>query len=382
MDDKFNQLPKIAWKPFGNGHRACIERGFAWLEATLAAILILQNSNVRFDDPSYKLHIKQTLTNKPKDLFMHAGLRDGLDVIDLERRFSGGKISSKPAVGGTLVAVDDAKMQAKPMCIFFGGESGTCQSLANLTATSAAIHGFKLNVRTLDEAIDNLRQNQPVLIIASSYEDPGTCAPISLCWTKTPLADGAQRYIDDASDYLATLARGDHVHVGVWPSHPSFHLPVDIACVPNVMNAVGSGIAPFHGFAQKRAAQMEGGRKLAPALLFYGCCSPDIDALYKEKLEQWTNQGIVSLLYVSSREPESSNNLSYVQDRVWQNCEELRAVFNRAPIICGSGKMCDGIKEGFMKMNTESQQAGEGDQDHEKWYAALRNERLMTDLFD
>ena len=47
--------------------------------------MLLQNFNFRFDDPSYQLEIKQTLTLKPRNFFMHATLRDHIDLMHLEK---------------------------------------------------------------------------------------------------------------------------------------------------------------------------------------------------------------------------------------------------------------------------------------------------------
>lgn len=85
LDVAFSKLPNNGWKPFGNGMRGCIGRPFAWQEAILTTAMLLQTFNFRFDDPSYQLHIKQTLTIKPKDFFMHATLRDHVDPGYLEK---------------------------------------------------------------------------------------------------------------------------------------------------------------------------------------------------------------------------------------------------------------------------------------------------------
>ena len=54
-----------AFKPFGNGQRACIGRQFAMTEATLVIGLILQRFRL-IDNHRYQLHLKETLTIKPE----------------------------------------------------------------------------------------------------------------------------------------------------------------------------------------------------------------------------------------------------------------------------------------------------------------------------
>src|SRR6185312_8337380 len=56
--------PVNAWKPFGNGQRACIGRGFAMHEAALAIGMILQRFKL-IDVDRYQMHLKETLTIKP-----------------------------------------------------------------------------------------------------------------------------------------------------------------------------------------------------------------------------------------------------------------------------------------------------------------------------
>lgn len=53
-----------AFKPFGNGSRACIGKQFAMMEAKMALTMILQNFEL-IHDPAYTLKIKETLSLKP-----------------------------------------------------------------------------------------------------------------------------------------------------------------------------------------------------------------------------------------------------------------------------------------------------------------------------
>ncbi|KAF4630984.1 hypothetical protein G7Y89_g7156 [Cudoniella acicularis] len=172
LDEPFSKLPNNAWKPFGNGMRGCIGRPFAWQEAILATSLLLQNFNFRLDDPGYQLQIKSTLTIKPKDFFMHAALRDHIDPVQLEKRLyvarsEGGKSSEKDK---KILAAATASKSKKPMTILYGSNSGTCEALSQSLARVAAGHGFEAKVDTLDSAVDKIPQDQPIILISSSYE--------------------------------------------------------------------------------------------------------------------------------------------------------------------------------------------------------------------
>ncbi|RAK95081.1 bifunctional cytochrome P450/NADPH--P450 reductase [Aspergillus ibericus CBS 121593] len=172
LDENFNKLPPNSWKPFGNGMRGCIGRPFAWQEGLLAIAMLLQNFNFQLDDPSYDLRIKQTLTIKPKDFKMRATLRHGLDPITLEAALNSGSVPRE-----TTLPSRDRKKGAtvpagalKPMHIFFGSNTGTCEAFARRMADDAAAWGFAAEVKSLDSATENVPKGDPVVFIAASYE--------------------------------------------------------------------------------------------------------------------------------------------------------------------------------------------------------------------
>ena len=171
LDEPFRELPNNSWKPFGNGMRGCIGRPFAWQEAILTTAMLLQNFNFRFDDPSYQLHIKQTLTIKPKDFFMHATLREHVDPVYLEKKLHvESKEGSAPQKDRkTETSMSSGKVK-KPMQILYGSNSGTCEALAQNLARVASGRGFQAEVEPLDSAVGKVPKDQPVVIIASSYE--------------------------------------------------------------------------------------------------------------------------------------------------------------------------------------------------------------------
>lgn len=172
LDENFNKLPKNAWKPFGNGMRGCIGRPFAWQEAQLVVAILLQNFNFQMDNPSYDLSIKQTLTVKPKDFYMRATPREGLDATKLGVLLSNGN-SAPEGLGG---ASKDRKKAApppgdtKPMHIFFGSNTGTCEAFARRLGDDALGYGYSADVKPLDSAMQNVPKNGPVVFISASYE--------------------------------------------------------------------------------------------------------------------------------------------------------------------------------------------------------------------
>ncbi|KAH7160568.1 hypothetical protein B0J13DRAFT_494237 [Dactylonectria estremocensis] len=76
----------------------------------------------------------------------------------------------------------------------------------------------------------------------------------------------------------------------------AFRLPREPKRTPIICIAAGTGIAPFHTFAQERAAMIAAGHKdLAPALLFFGCRNPEVDNLYRDELDEWERVGAMTV---------------------------------------------------------------------------------------
>ncbi|KAF2468655.1 cytochrome P450 [Lindgomyces ingoldianus] len=202
-----------------------------------------------------------------------------------------------------------------------------------------------------------------------------------------PALSGHGRFVGVASSYLSSLAPGDKLHVAVRTSHQAFHLPKDTRNVPVIMMAAGTGLAPFRGFIQERAAQLAAGRSLAPALLFYGCHSPDTDALYSELLSRWENLGAVSVRYSYSRTPEKSEGCRYVQDRLYHDRKEVVELFEAGAkvFVCGGREVGEGVQETCIRITRERSMEVQGrDVSEEKareWFEGLRNERFATDVF-
>lgn len=615
LDENFNKLPPNSWKPFGNGQRACIGRPFAWQEALLVVAMLLQKFDLFMDDSQYQLHLKQTLTIKPKDFYMRASLRDGISATQLEHSLKSGMSApaqenhAKIRGDGFNATVPGQQGQGKPLTILYGSNTGTCQAFAQSLAADAPTHGFSVTkVDTLDGATGNLPKDQPVAIVTASYEgapcdnaarfftwleslkkdesvdveyavfgaghsdwkstfhkiptaidnildahqgerickrgvadaaqgdmfsdfetwadqvfwpsmskkyggeevasssaitptqslsvevsnvrssrlradvsearviDARTLSKdqpekrhieiqlpsdmtyssgdylailplnpqesvkrvmrrFNLAWdsmltinasagttlptgvpisasdlfgayvelsqpatkrnvsmladactdenSKTQLNDlienftaeisekrvslldllyrfesiqlplgnfiaslppmrtrsysisssslwnpthvtltysvlhathtsGAGEYVGVASNYLSKLSKGDRLHVSVRPSNQNFHLPTDAENTPVIMTCAGTGLAPFRGFVQERAAQVGSGRKLAPAILIIGCRSPENDELYREVFDKWEAMGAVKVFRAYSRKPEASGGKLYI----------------------------------------------------------------------
>nr|WVH32641.1 cytochrome P450 [Trichoderma asperellum] len=660
LDAEFARLQAAfpnSWKPFGNGKRGCIGRGFALQEATLAVAMLFQNFNFTLDDPNYQLEIVASLTIRPKDFFMRASLRHGMTATELERKL-GGKGAAGEHHADAKAAGGATQGSQKPLAVYYGSNSGTCEALAQRVATDALSHGFKVtDLAPLDFANQNLPKDRPVVIVTASYEGqpPSNAAhfvswieslkgnelegvsyavfgcghhdwvqtfhripklvdstleergatrlvPLAttdaadrdmfsdfeawedeslwpalkekygaaadstegvggglvvdvslprkstlrqdveeaivtsaktltasgpaknhievqlptgmtyrsgdylavlpfnpkdtvsrvfrrfkLSWdavltihsdgpttlptdtpisandvlrayvelsqpatkrnisvlvdvtqdeelkakleklagddyqqeisakrisvldllessiSSSPLADpskltltysvleqpslsGQGSHFGVATHFLASLNPGERFHVAVRQSKV-FHLPTDAENTPLILIGVGSGLAPFRGFIQERAAMIAAGRKVAPALLFYGCRSPDIDDLYAEEFERWEKLGAVEMRKAYSRATDKSFGCKYVQHRMAHDREDLYKLWDQGAkvFVCGSrdvGKAVEAVCVQLVKEKGEADGIDVTEERAQAWWDKQRNERYLTDVFD
>ena len=186
LEDNFQRLPKGAWKPFGNGVRACIGRAFAWQEAQMALALLLQSFNFTLDDPSYELKVKQTLTIKPDGFYMRATLRDGLTATSLQNLLTSSSEDVHSSVQEGIRRTDSALGTGKPLTIIYGSNTGTCQALAQKLSVEARKYGYSADVKEMNAAVDALPKGQPNVVITASYEgEPPDNADQFVAWLES-----------------------------------------------------------------------------------------------------------------------------------------------------------------------------------------------------
>ena len=110
------------------------------------------------DDPSYELKVKQTLTIKPDEFYIHAIPRK-----DKSRLLSVPASALAPAVAGagksqnvngrgTSTTADASDMQ--PLFILYGSNTGSSKSFAERLASDAPTHGMSRGVSPLANRVD------------------------------------------------------------------------------------------------------------------------------------------------------------------------------------------------------------------------------------
>jgi cytochrome P450 / NADPH-cytochrome P450 reductase len=231
------------------------------------------------------------------------------------------------------------------------------------------------------EALPLMRIRQ-YSISSSPLEDPSTCT-VTYSVVDAPTRGGdpdKDRFLGVCSNYLRSREPGDWIHIAVRPSHAGFHLPLDDA-TPVLMVCAGTGLAPFRAFVQERALQIKSGKVLGPALLFYGCGSPDRDELYKSEFAEWEAQGAVKLRHAYSRAPEQSFGCRHVQDRIWHDRNEAKELFmqNARIYMCGAGAVGTEVNKIMAKIYMDTK--GVSEEMAEEWVNNLKGVRYWADVF-
>jgi cytochrome P450/NADPH-cytochrome P450 reductase len=181
--------------------------------------------------------------------------------------------------------------------------------------------------------------------------DPARCS-VTVGVVEGPASSGRGVYRGVCSNYLAGRRAGDTVHATVRETKAGFRLPDDTS-VPVIMIGPGTGLAPFRGFLQERAALKAAGKTLGPAMLFFGCRHPEQDYLYADELKAFAASGITELHTGFSR---GDGPKTYVQhlvaaqkDRVWSLIEQGAIVY-----VCGDGgKMEPDVKAALVAIYRE-----------------------------
>ncbi|WP_246147757.1 bifunctional cytochrome P450/NADPH--P450 reductase [Nonomuraea turkmeniaca] len=184
-----------AYKPFGNGERACIGRQFALTEARLALAMILRR--FALSDPDvYRMKIKQTLTIKP----------DGFTLRVRERRAH--ERTAAVAEAAEIAEQQEIAVTGVPLTIAYGSNLGTSADIAERLAERAGRAGFATTLTSLDELAPP--SEGPLVVVASSYNG------------KAP--DNAQRF--DALEALPDLSGVRLAVLGCgntqWPTYQAF----------------------------------------------------------------------------------------------------------------------------------------------------------------
>ncbi|MGE9753313.1 bifunctional P-450/NADPH--P450 reductase [Bacillus inaquosorum] len=162
-----DQVPHHAYKPFGNGQRACIGMQFALHEATLVLGMVLKYFTL-IDHENYELDIKQTLTLKPGDFRIRVQTRNQeaihADVRATEKAAPDEQKEKTETKGASVIGLNN-----RPLLVLYGSDTGTAEGVARELADTASLHGVRTEVAPLNDQIGKLPQEGAVVIVTSSY---------------------------------------------------------------------------------------------------------------------------------------------------------------------------------------------------------------------
>ncbi len=216
-------------------------------------------------------------------------------------------------------------------------------------------------------------------ISSSPLVDAEVCS-ITAGVLRVPARGGDGEYRGICSNHLAVMAPNSTVFTFVREPTIAFRPPADPA-VPMIMVGAGTGLAPFRGFLQDRAATAQRGTAVGPSLLFFGCREPEQDHLYADELRDLAKLASTTLRTVYSTRPEDGRR--YVQheilhrhDEVWDLIERGAAVF-----VCGNANtMAPGVRAALA--DVYRQHTGGTSAQAQDWLTDLRvQDRFLEDIW-
>lgn len=201
-----------AYKPFGNGARACIGRQFALVEAKLALAMILQKFAIA-DRRGYRMALKESLSIKPDDFWMRVRAR---------------KPNERLTVGETVALqsgnadIGSAAGAGQRLSVVYGTSLGTARDIAEEIVERASADGFEARCVSMDEALGTLPEDRVVVIVTATYNGR---APDSALAAEAAIDAGQFAEAKWPETRFAVLGIGN----SQWPNYQAFPKKVDAA---------------------------------------------------------------------------------------------------------------------------------------------------------
>ena len=185
-------------------------------------------------------------------------------------------------------------------------------------------------------------------ISSSPAATPDRCS-ITVGVLRAPARGGSGMFHGTSSNFLARTEPGAMVPGFIRPPGLPFTVPDDPA-TPMIMIATGTGLSPFRGFLQERAAQ-GASAPLGPALLIYGCRLPDHDFIYEDEICQFEADGVVTVVRAYSRVQDGTR--ARVDDAVRTHAEhvlDLMAAGGITYVCGGAGTVAPALRDAFAEI--------------------------------
>jgi cytochrome P450/NADPH-cytochrome P450 reductase len=215
--------------------------------------------------------------------------------------------------------------------------------------------------------------------ISSSPAVTNTC-DLTVGVLHGPARSGDGYFNGVASNHLASSMENSTQFAFVRKPTIPFRPPAN-PHIAMIMVGAGTGMAPFRGFLQERAALAEKGVPVGKSILFYGCRNADHDMLYADELAAFEAAGITDLQVAFSREPGQPRTfvqhlIEREQDHVWDLIENGAVIY-----VCGNANtMAPGVRAALMDVFRAKSNGSDASADD--WLKGLRDaDRYLEDIW-
>jgi cytochrome P450/NADPH-cytochrome P450 reductase len=216
-------------------------------------------------------------------------------------------------------------------------------------------------------------------ISSSALASADTCS-ITVGVLDAPALSGRGAFRGVCSNYLAAQPANATLYGFIRKPTIPFH-PPENPHAPMIMIGPGTGIAPFRGFLEERAAFKKKGVPIGPSLLFFGCRDPLQDFLYEDELRAFETAGVTRLVCAFSREPGKPK--TYVQQAIADHAEEVWRLLQEEGIVfvCGeASRMAPEVRQAFIDLFMKC--TGAAAPDGNAWLAGLvAGRRYLEDIW-
>lgn len=232
----------------------------------------------------------------------------------------------------------------------------------------------------LNTALEILSPLRPRYYSISSSPSvyPDRCS-ITVGALRAPARSGDGFYFGTSSNFLNRAQPGSVVHGFIRPPGLPFDVPEDPS-IPMIMIATGTGLSPFRGFLQERAAQGQNS-KLGPALLLYGCRAPNSDFIYEDEIRQFESDGVVEIVTAYSSGADGSK--AWVQHKVAERGGQILDLMSKGGVVyvCGAADtVAPALRQTFADLY--QQHAGVAAEDATAWLEEQRSaNRYLEDVW-
>ena len=201
-----------AYKPFGNGARACIGRQFALVEAKLAIAMILQKFAVS-DRHGYRLTLKETLSIKPDDFKVRLRLRAPHERLSIAEPMN---------ISNVVTDIGSAAGAGQRLSVIYGTSLGTARDIAEEIVERASADGFEARAVSMDEALNTLPEDRVIVAVTATYNGR---APDSALAAEAAIDAGQFAGAKWPDTRFAVLGIGN----SQWPNYQAFPKKIDAA---------------------------------------------------------------------------------------------------------------------------------------------------------